>query len=261
MVLKMTSISSQGLCGGNTWEVIDRESLILYLSLAALGRARHVDKIVGGGTQLNIPDRSFAAAIKKFDLTKDNEPFHRDGWIFQVISWLAAKQTDPGKFLTAPHIMRADKGLDGLLIELDAAGENVIAAVVFEDKATTSPRNTIHTDVWPELQSFEDGDRDDLLTDGISALLQTSPNLNAEEIVNRVLWEKVLHYRVSITIGDSHAKPDGYTRLFDGYDEIIPGPDGRRRGEVFYCEDLRRWMSDLASDCVRKLEEMREGDV
>ena len=261
MVLQLTPVSQGGLCHGNSWEVIDRDSLVYYLALAALGRARHAYKILAGDAQLQINQRAFASAIKKFDLTSGNDPFHRDGWMFQVISWLAANITNPGTFVTAPHIIRADKGLDGLLLELNSATTEIMAAVVFEDKATTNPRNTIRDDVWPELKSFEDGERDDGLTDGVSALLQTAEGLDAEDVVNKVIWERILKYRVSITIGGSHNRTDGYARLFDGYDQVVTGSDDRRRGEVFYCQDMRQWMKELAADCVAKLETMRSQNV
>lgn len=261
MVLKMTPVLKNGLCHGHSWEIVDRESLVYYLALAALGRSRHAHKILAGDAQLQVKNRSFDSAIRKFALTAGNDPFHRDGWMFQVISWLAANHAHPGTFISAPHIIRADKGLDGLLLELNSGASEIAAAVVFEDKATTNPRDTIRDDVWPELMSFEDGERDDILTDGISALLQTTTNLDSEEVVNRVIWEKALKYRVSITIGNSHAKADGYARLFDGYDQIISGPDDRRRGEVFYCADMRQWMKDLATDCVAKLDALRSQNV
>lgn len=262
MVLKFTPISHPELCHGSAWQVLDRDLLVTYLARVALGRSNHVKRILGGGIgSLTVSPRSIDAGIAKFALTKDKAPYHRDGWMFQAISWIAAVQSGTSGFVRAPHIIRADKGIDGLLLELEPNGQEISCAVVFEDKATENPRQTISEDVWAELEAFERGDYDDVLTDEVTAMLLTIPTLDAEEVVNKVLWERILRYRVSITISDSHAKPDGYSRLFGGYDVVVPGPDTRRQGEVFFCSDMRQWMADLAEECVSLLEGMRKSDV
>jgi hypothetical protein len=74
------------------------------------------------------------AAIKLLTLGKDEEPWHRDGWIFQTISWIAASQAPSGSLTCAPHIRRADKGFDGLQLQLSEDGKVVTAVIVFEDK-------------------------------------------------------------------------------------------------------------------------------
>ena len=59
------------------------------------------------------------------------------------MSWIVASQANPSALIRAPHMILAHKGFDGLLLELDAATSVVTAAVIFEDKATSNPRQTI----------------------------------------------------------------------------------------------------------------------
>lgn len=262
MVLALTAISHPELCRGSSWQVVDRDLLVTYLVRIALGRSNHVKRILGGASDtFNVHTRSIDAGIAKFALTKDKKPYHRDGWMFQAISWIAAVQSAPTDYVRAPHIIRADKGIDGLLLELAPNGQAIECAVVFEDKATVNPRQTISEDVWTELEAFERGDYDDVLTDEVSTMLLALPTLDAEDVVNKILWERVLRYRVSITISESHAKPDGYSKLFGGYDHVVPGPEYRRQGEVFFCQDMRKWMAELAEECVSMLEAMRASNV
>ena len=45
--------------------------------------------------------------------------YHRDGLIFETISWAAAQQTTKGKaLLRDPHIKSTNQGLDGLNFQL-----------------------------------------------------------------------------------------------------------------------------------------------
>lgn len=94
-------------------------------------------------------------AIALLSLKPDEKPWHRDGWMFQAISWIAA-HNDGGIAIRAPHLIKAHKGFDGLKLELSDAGE-VTAVVVFEDKATENPRATIRDDVRHSRAAAEKG--------------------------------------------------------------------------------------------------------
>lgn len=50
---------------------------------------------------------------------------------------------------------KADKGFDGMQLELNEAGTAVIAIIVFGDKATDNARDTIRDDVWPGIIALE----------------------------------------------------------------------------------------------------------
>lgn len=147
----------------------------------------------------------------------------------------------------------AHKGFDGLQLEIDASTGAVVAAVIFEDKATIKPRETIRKEVWEDFKLLEDGDRENVLSADVSSLLLTRPEIDADKAIEAIIWKQVRHYRVSITIGKTHAAPDGRKRLFDGYDKIAAGDIQRRRAEVLHIADLRPWMSSFASTAIASI--------
>ena len=55
---------------------------------------------------------------------------HRDGLLFQHVSWVAARMAIPNGYMTAPHVRQADKGFDGFIVELDDAGEEIARIVL-----------------------------------------------------------------------------------------------------------------------------------
>jgi hypothetical protein len=110
-------------------------------------------------------------AIRTLTAKDPEKPWQRDGWLFQVISWIAANIQDPGTLKSPPHIIHADKGFDGLHLCLDASNENVVSVIVCEEKATDGPRGKITSQVWPEFQSLDAGARDNELVSETTTLL------------------------------------------------------------------------------------------
>jgi hypothetical protein len=66
---------------------------------------------------------------------RDASRWRRDGFIFEAISWIVARQ-DGGEtaLLKDPHIKSTTQGIDGLMLELDPGKSKVIRATIFEDK-------------------------------------------------------------------------------------------------------------------------------
>ncbi|ESX56206.1 hypothetical protein X761_12715 [Mesorhizobium sp. LSHC424B00] len=178
------------------------------------------------------------------------DPWHRDGWMFQAMSWIAAHRATPGGVISFPHLIQAHKGFDGLQIEYDPATGRVTAAIVFEDKATSNPRDTIRDDVWTDFKALEAGDRENVLVADLTALLRTRPGIDADAAVETIIWKETRRYRVCITIGEAHATAEGRGRLFEGYNDIAPGHVGRRRGETLVIQNLRPWMEQLAQKAI-----------
>ncbi len=146
-------------------------------------------------------------------------------------------------------MIHAHKGFDGLELEVGADGL-VKAAIIFEDKATDSPRDVIRDEVWEDFKSFEKGKSENVLVAEVVTLLHTRPALNPDKAIEAVLWKNVRRYRVCITVGDTHASEKGRKRLFKDYDTIVPGENEKRRGETFYVAELRKWMAELAEQAI-----------
>jgi hypothetical protein len=243
-----------------SWTVTNEDELAERVARIALGQYRHVAKILSGA---GVPGPTATAeqakaAIKLLTRGKNEEPWHRDGWIFQAISWIAANQAPSGSLTRAPHIRRADKGFDGLQLQLSDDGKVVTAVIVFEDKATENARSTIREEVWPGIAALESGERLNELTHEVSAVLDTRAAADAEFDVDtaiaNILWKDARRYRVSVTINDTHNNDNARARLFDGFEEKVPGGVERRRADTIYLPRLRAWMEAFAARVIAKVE-------
>lgn len=229
--------------------------------MVALGQYRHVAQILAGIDKKPIPGRkeAAAAAIERLTVPDGEKPWHRDGWVFQTISWIAALRTEKGVIARAPHAIPAHKGFDGMQLRLDAEGTLVTAVVIFEDKATDSPRPTVRDDVWSGVQALERGERMPELIQEATSILEAQqrhfPQLDVDEAIETILWDEIRHYRVSITTGATHAGDSARKRLFKGFDEVAPGDAMRRRADTMHLDDLRGWMEAF---CEKARAELRE---
>jgi hypothetical protein len=228
MTLTLSQIDHGNLCHGWAWTVEDEDALAERVARVALGQYRHVAKILAGVDVLESGASTdhVAAAIKLLTVEDGEDPWHRDGWIFQTISWIAAHQQVKGAVTRPPHILKAHKGFDGMQLELADDGKCVTAVVVFEDKATINARDTIRDEVWPGIVALEAGERVTELTHETSAMLEAQqnrdPDLDIDAAISNILWKEVRRYRVSITIDDTHLKNTDRARLFKGFDEKAP---------------------------------------
>jgi hypothetical protein len=252
MSIVLTSFSEGTLCQGCAWTVADQLKLAERIAFVALGQSRHVAKILSGIRAIppSTVASTRAASIKLLTVPPGADPWHRDGWLFQTMSWLAALQANPTAIIRAPHMILAHKGFDGLQLELDVASGAVSAAIICEDKATDNPRQTIKREVWPEFQLLEGGDRENVLTADVSSLLGTRPGIDAEKAIENVIWKQVRSYRISITVGEIHSTAARRKRLFKGYDDVATGDVARRRGETLLVHQLRPWMASLADQAI-----------
>jgi hypothetical protein len=263
MPLTLTNFSNGTLCQGCSWTVNSVPELACRVGQVALGQSRHVAKILAGVNVAPPPtsQSTRAAATKLLTVAPGADPWQRDGWIFQTISWLVANRANPSAIIRAPHMILAHKGFDGLQLDLDTGTGIVIAAVIFEDKATDNPRQTIQSDVWPDFKLLESGDRENVLSADVSALLSTRPDLDADKAIENVIWKQVRRYRLSVTVGATHTSPVHRNQLFKGYDEIALGEVVRRRAEILPIDQLRPWMAELAAQAITSLNETVPANV
>lgn len=256
MSILLTPFANGEVCSGSTWTVENKTLLAEQVARIALGYSRHI-KLIVTGAGIPLPASATSSVIGALDLLSvvDVDPSHRNGWLFQTISYIAALTHDPTSIYDAPHMQHTAKGFDGLKLEISATDGTVKAIIIFEDKATTNPRNMIANKkdrkgkkiaVWDEFEDIESGNRQPLLTDKISSLLQTVPNVDVDQAIENIIWKKTRGYRVSITVGHSHSTVNGRARLFRGYEKIVPGDVKRRRAETLHLENLRDWLDELA---------------
>jgi hypothetical protein len=258
----LTPFAHGQVCHGNTWTVQDEVKLADQIASVALGQSLHVQRILAGANLGAASNTKTAANSAVALLTVvEGDPWHRDGWMFQVMSWIAAHAANPGGVIRSPQMILAHKGFDGLELEIDGQKGAVSAVIIFEDKATDNPRKTIREEVWPDFRQLEAGDRDNVLTAEVVALLQTVPAVDPDIAISNIIWKQTRHYRVAITVGDSHSSSGGHKRLFRNYDKVATGALKKRRAETFRVDDLRRWMSELAAKSITAVQKRTGSSV
>lgn len=192
--------------------------------------------------------------------------WHRDGHLFQNVSWVAARLASPVSILAPPHVRQADKGFDGFIIELDEAQKHVLRVVMCEDKASVAPRPLITGSVWKEIASIREGEREDEVSSALNTLLKTVPDLSKEELedaVDMIFWKKVRQFRVSIATGEDQRGEDDFAHLVGGYADVALGARESRIAGVLPFDHVREGLQQLAQDVIAKLEQIgsaMEGD-
>jgi hypothetical protein len=244
------------VCHGFRWRIVDEEKLAELVAWVAVGRSNHAQLILTSLSQApkaTAKDSTKRQAIRRLTVGGAVTQEHRDGWVFQIISWIAACIQSGGNVATSlPHQQLAAKGFDGLLVPLTAEGKSFETLTVCEDKATVNPRTTITQKVWPELTSLEAGERDAELQDGLTAILQRYHVPDVERLLESVHWEKNKRYRVSVTVSDGESIDSERAKLFKGYDGAINGPDVvRRRAETLSVAELRNWMDQFCKGVIK----------
>jgi hypothetical protein len=259
MPIQLTPIPKNDLMHGYVWTMADEEKLARLVAKILLGHYLHVERILSGRTPKNFAAEHPAAKEAKLRLKVEQgkDPWHRDGLLFQAISWIAAHKAAHGtkSIFSLPHQIPAHKGFDGLQLELNHSGK-ACGLVIFEDKATENPRATIQAEVWPAIELLDSGRRQNELMQETTALLQRAHISEPDEIVATIVWKQLRKFRVSITGAPGHDSHPGIGQLFKGYDSVAPGKDtAKRRAEVICFVDLRRWMDKFAKQVCRAIDE------
>jgi hypothetical protein len=232
MPIQLAPIPKNSMFSGYIWTLESEDQLARLVARVFLGRYLHVEKILAklGPKALSFSSAAAAEAKAKLVVKTGQDPWHRDGLLFQAMSWVAAHQAaDPtSSVFSLPHQIPAHKGFDGLQIQLDKHGK-LSGLIISED----NPRTTITNDVWPEIQLLNGGKRQTELMQETTALLQRASVADPDQVIEGIVWKRIRSFRVSITGGPGHDADPGLSKLFKGYDTAAPGKDAaKRRAEV-----------------------------
>jgi len=256
MPLTFTPIDDKTNWAGCRWEVVDDDQLAEHIARVAMGQSRYVRRIL---TELNVgPAKGKKTALDgALELLTANPtfPYHRDGWMFQVISWISAHMQGIADVIAYPHTIHAHKGFDGLHVRFDKLKKTVSLVVICEEKATTNTQNLVGR-IWKEFAEMESGSRDNELTDQLTHLLENRSDIDVDKAIEEVIWNDARAYRVSVTIDDEFNSKTGYAKLFKGYPTTISGNVDRRRSEVLYSPDIRDWLDKLAEKAIKFAKKM-----
>lgn len=250
------------------FEINNEELLAEYVGKIILGHYSHVKRIIRTLSTLPLVNQStdIDLAIQKLDRTgkNDKDIEKRDGWVFQIISWLALfhEYKDTVFYCQQPHDAPAQHGLDGIAIILDE-NSKIQSIIITEDKCTINHR-VIVPEVWKEFEKFEKGIFNNKLVSRISALIE---NLNDGQILeanNNEIYESALRkYRLGINRNDTYDEvPKKRKKLFKGYDTCVTGDSPHRRyGATLYQENIREWMEQFCVKTIIYLKSQMVTDV
>lgn len=239
--------------------ISDYDLLVKLIVEVTLGKATHVSKILNlnRATTESIRESAHRSALEFFTPTKNNETFHRDGWMFQVISWISTL-SEPGKvFSRVPHMRKHQSGIDGFSLILNDELNQIDHAMIYEEKATNNPRKHFYSSVIPELIKFESGIEESIITSEILAFEDKLSHIDIEAAAGDLLVNRKIRYRISLTSENKfHNSKDGKKGLFNGYKDAVAGDDQRRIGVLMYNNDVRLWFDKLAQDCKQYLDQL-----
>lgn len=263
MPLQLRDIDCSPIVIDYEYEITDADLLAEYVGELILGNHRHILNVINSlstSPPIN-PDRSIEHVINMLKIPDTDK---RDGWLFQMISWisLAIKNNGEKYFSQHPHFAPAQHGIDGLGIILNE-DDSISKIIITEDKCTNNPRKKIREEVFPEFQSFEDGNKDHALIGIIANLIS---NIDAGKVLqsvqNDIFNNAFRQYRVGITRESTHNSAEGRKRLFADYDGYVSGDlPNRRTGSTIYIQELRKWMNDFNGKVITYLESKKTGDV
>lgn len=238
------------LCHETELVINDLGKLAEQVGLLLLGKHRHVESILAAkyrkitrSTNIMIDE-----AQKKLTPTSEIEAYKRDGWLFQMMTWISLRVENPGVnlFSHPPHTNTAQHGIDGLGIILTTTNQ-IKALIIAEDKYTENPRATLREQVWPEFKSFESGKYDSQLVTLTTSLLRHLTEDEIDAIIESDIYRTSNRiYRAGITPLAGAGSVLQRKRLFKGYEECVTGTDQLRRQALTFSQpNIRQWMNNF----------------
>jgi hypothetical protein len=170
-------------CSGDRWSAKDETQLARLIAIIAMGQAAYaayiLKELVPATPAIADNDLRREAKVRLTVQEDGKKPrtgyprWQRDGFIFEAISWIAARQDNGERaFLKDPHFSATSQGLDGLMIELSDDKSKIVMTTIFEDKCTDNPRQTFLQKVIPALIERHQNKRSAELVSAASALLR-----------------------------------------------------------------------------------------
>lgn len=238
------------------YEVVDKQQLAEWIATMMLGQYAHIYMIIEKLSPAELPSNNALIdyMLSKLNVPNDNDTLieHRDGWLFQMMSWIALNIKLHAEYpgctihMVAPHDAAAKHGLDGLAMVVTP--DNKIGRIVItEDKCTTNPQSYVRYRVLPEFEDYERHIYDNKLTSELTQLINPASHMGlyialSPSFANHENWT----YRIGITRRDEHNSAEGRGELYKGYDKKVSGKASRRKGASVNLPNLRDWMQDLS---------------
>ncbi len=259
-------------CIGSKWEVADHAQLAKLIAIVAMGQAAqaaHIIEVLAPATPAFTLQQLCDEAIVK--LTVEEPPsaprkgyprWQRDGFIFEVISWVAARQgADKDTVLKDPHVSSTSQGIDGLQLRLHPESREILQATIFEDKCTDDPRGTFLQKVLPAFKDRHEHRRSAELVACAAELIQKAGgNLANSAVASAKVTDIALRsYRSAFSISDEFDSEDRRKHLFARYEELQGIDPSQRIAACFVTgKEMRPWFASIAADAVEYLDQLKK---
>lgn len=262
--LDISSFHIDDNCVGSKWTVANEDQLAKLIATIVMGQAAQAEYIIEEllpATPAFTNEALKREATIKFTVQDIKQTprigyprFQRDGLIFELISWIAAKQvTGERCYLKDPHTSATSQGLDGIMIELSDDRSEILRSTIFEDKCTDSPRDTFTQKVIPGFLDRHGNTRNAELIAAAASLIKMSGATNREAMamVSKVLDNNCRQYRAGFALTQEFDNNEAQKNLFKGYDKIEDINQDQRIGASLIVDDeLRGWFDSLARNVI-----------
>ncbi|MBA4095633.1 MAG: hypothetical protein C0484_02535 [Rhodospirillum sp.] len=259
MPIKFTPIANKPEWAGSSWEIASDDALAKLVARVALGQSHYALRVLRetGFIGPKAAATTLPGAIALLTAAKPKDPYHRDGWLFQVISWIAAHLQEPDGLIMEPHMIHAHKGFDGLHVRMNKTTGGINTVVICEEKATKNARKMVRDHIWKEFEATEKGDSDHRLLSEVLVILKSRGGIDLDKAIEQLVWKSARAYRVAITVTDGV----DFEEVFDGYGTVVSGDIARRRSEVLPVKDMRAWMQSIAAKAIKHAKELAGAHV
>ncbi|MDL2314061.1 hypothetical protein LJC36_03675 [Desulfovibrio sp. OttesenSCG-928-C14] len=266
MPLSIINVDIDAACQGERWHVSQDEHLARAIAVVSMGQSAHAATIIRSllpvePAFLNANLFNDARAGLKISGSTEKQQkisrWHRDGFIFEVISWIAIQKTASlESLMKSPHIKSTTQGLDGLLLELSNSPPEITRTTICEDKCSQNPQNTFQYKVLPAFKKHHAGERARELLAEASSLLEKicKDGTEATKAAARVLDLNTRRYRAALTIEEVYDSAEERKKIFQNFDMLTDIHPQQRLGATFVVQGkLREYFDQLAAAAIEFL--------
>lgn len=260
-------------CTGERWQVLDDEQLAHLIAIIAMGqaaRASHIlAELIPASPAFTIPELKAEATIRLTVQEKKQTPrigyprWQRDGFMFEAISWIAARQVHGANaYMKDPHVSATSQGLDGLMLELSVDKAQIERTTIFEDKCTDDPPAIFKSQVIPAFRDRHENRRSAEVIAAATALLGKAGISDGEaaKLAAAVTDRAKRRYRAAFAVTEDLDNDQGRQGIFAGYNQIGDIDQSQRLGACLVVpHKLRDWFDQLAALAIAYIETLDEG--
>lgn len=260
MTLRVDPTAMLPQCFGSIWWVQNVDALADVCAEVLIGRALHAAMILDGAHPAGTPPIITARLKEKLrtELHPESDPkiWHRDGLLFEIISWIAARITaTENEAISDPHLKATTQGTDCLKVTVDPVGRVLTRATVYEYKCTTNWRQLFAGDVLRAFQEYVSGERDNQLAQAAISLLTELGFTPAERgaAYDILVRSRPLAFQASLTVAPQNFTAEQRLALFSGYDALAADVTVRG-GNTMPLDNVRGWFAGFSAMVWARIE-------